>query len=174
MNSDQLADFDASQLSLELVDKSDSNQYQLVQDIRVSMHIVPEEDVKLLPMRDEISDIYVLYLNGEAIGSSRIEPAELGFKLDRIVIVKSKQKSGYGRWLVEETIRKLSGKIHSNQLIYLDSIVTAVGFYKKLGFECVGAEFNEADHVRVQRMVASPELRKRILGESKVLEKSFQ
>ena len=174
MNRNQSADFDASQLSLELVDKSDSNQYQLVQDIRVSMHIVPEEAIKVLPMRDEILDIYVLYLNGEPIGSSRIEPAELGFKLDRIVIVKSKQKSGYGRWLVEETIRKLAGKIHPNQLFYLDSIVTAVGFYKKLGFECVGAEFNEAYYARVQRMVASAELRTRVLGESKVLERSCQ
>ena len=74
MNRNQSADFDASQLSLELVDKSDSNQYQLVQDIRVSMHIVPEEAIKVLPMRDEISDIYVLYLKNPSVAQESSLP----------------------------------------------------------------------------------------------------
>lgn len=109
-----------------------------MQAIRAAVHIESETGAT----RD--TGILLLCLHGQPTGTIRTEAAEHGVELGRISIAKDRQNTRYGRRVVEETVRRLAGRVQSPECVSPDSIVTASGFGLELGFHCVGEEFDEA------------------------------
>ncbi len=84
---------------------------------------------------------YVLaYVHKTPVGTARWRETDEGIKLERFAVLDGYRSLGIGRQLTEFII----GEISESQFIYLNSQESAIGFYKKLGFEPVGPRFEEA------------------------------
>lgn len=159
-------------LSLSEIAFTDTRAYDQVLQLRQPLvdilfkNGVDAEMQEFLLEGDDICRLFVLYESRDAIGTATIRPTPEGFMLEWIVIRKDKQGLGYGSWVVFECIRRLKGIIASDQLIYLHSIPSTIGFYEKLGFFQVGGEFYETVHYTVVKMVAGATLRSRLLSEA--------
>lgn len=103
--------------------------------------------------RDEEATHLIARLGEEPIGTARIRYVNNEAKLERISILKTYRKRGFGKKLVKKSIgyceKKEVSKIFLHSQIYLQS------FYEKIGFKPVGEPFLEAgvEHVK---MVFSP------------------
>ena len=93
---------------------------------------------------DEYEDSCTHYLakyTGIASGTCRIRHTENGIKLERFAVIKSYRGKGIGAALVVKCLEKIG---NTEATIYLHAQLQAVPFYKKLGFETTGPQFEEA------------------------------
>jgi len=93
---------------------------------------------------DEYEDSCTHYLakyTGIAAGTCRIRHTENGIKLERFAVIKSYRGKGIGAALVVKCLEKIG---NTEATIYLHAQLHAVPFYKKLGFETTGLQFEEA------------------------------
>jgi len=93
---------------------------------------------------DEYEDSCTHYLakyTGIAAGTCRIRHTENGIKLERFAVIKSYRGKGIGAALVVKCLEKIG---NTEATIYLHAQLHAVPFYKKLGFETTGPQFEEA------------------------------
>ncbi len=77
--------------------------------------------------------------NGRPVGTARINRKG---KIGRMAVLKNYRWRGIGRKMIQELMDY--GRKNSITDFHLSSQVTAVGFYKKMGFEPYGEEFLEA------------------------------
>src|SRR6056297_3522738 len=98
------------------------------------------------------SDEYVAYDSGEPIGAARLrEYADGVGKVERVAVCASRRGSGVGRALMAtlearaETLGFVTIKLHSQ--------TQAADFYRTLGYERHGGEFEEAGipHVEMRK-----------------------
>ena len=80
-------------------------------------------------------------LNGIPVGTARWRETDQGFKLERFAVLKSARGQGVGGAMVAYVLRQLNNP----ETAYLNSQVSAIGFYEKLGFVAQGDIFYEAD-----------------------------
>jgi predicted GNAT family N-acyltransferase len=76
------------------------------------------------------------------VGVARVVMHHRGAKIGRMAVLKSYRRRGIGTKLLKRAIataRRLGA-----QEIYLHAQVPVIGFYKKMGFRCVGRVFDEA------------------------------
>lgn len=130
------------EISINKILFTDDN-FSLVQNIRKQVFVLEQGvDPKLeMDPFDKDAIHFLLLINGTAIGTARWRITKLGVKLERFAILKAYRKSGYGSELVKAVLSDVSS---SNEVIYLNSQLNAVSFYKKLGFEPQGSMFEEA------------------------------
>ena len=104
----------------------------------IEQGVNPEEEY------DEFEDSCTHFLakyTGIAAGTCRIRQTQNGIKLERFAVLKAYREKGIGAALVEKCLEKISAV---DTLIYLHAQLHAVPFYKKLGFETIGPQFEEA------------------------------
>lgn len=104
----------------------------------IEQGVNPEEEY------DEFEDSCTHFLakyTGIAAGTCRIRQTQNGIKLERFAVLKAYRQKGIGAALVEKCLEKIGAV---DTLIYLHAQLHAVPFYKKLGFETIGPQFEEA------------------------------
>lgn len=90
--------------------------------------------------QDDQCSHLLLFDEGVPVGTTRIRKTEKGMKLERIAVLSTYRKRGYGELLVKAGLSKVSGTI------YINAQVASLGFYEHLGFtQEDGTVFLEAD-----------------------------
>ncbi len=90
----------------------------------------------------EETSIHILAKHdGQAVGTARWRKTDVGYKLERFAVTREARELGVGRAMVQFIL----DQIQIDQPVYLNSQVSAIGFYAALGFVAEGAVFYEAD-----------------------------
>jgi predicted GNAT family N-acyltransferase len=77
-------------------------------------------------------------------GTARWRQTHSGIKLERFAVLKPYRGRGVGALLLKNILHDIEEDPNvSAQKLYLHAQTTAIGFYKKFGFEPVGEEFLE-------------------------------
>lgn len=94
---------------------------------------------------DETSTHFVAYdEQGKPCGTARWRQTDSGIKLERFAVLPSYRSTGIGALLLKNILYDIEEDMNvTEQKIYMHAQTTAIGFYKKLGFETVGEEFLE-------------------------------
>jgi predicted GNAT family N-acyltransferase len=87
---------------------------------------------------------------GEAIGTGRLLPDG---RVGRMAVAYAWRRKGVGSGLLERLVAIAQAR--GDRLVVLHAQTYAVGFYRRAGFEAIGAEFMEAG-------IAHVEMRKRL------------
>ena len=95
------------------------------------------------------SDTYFVHVlatdkNGLPVGTARINSEG---RIGRMAVLKNFRQRGIGRKMIQALMDY--GRKNSITDFHLSSQVTAVGFYKKMGFEPAGKEFLEAGIIHI-------------------------
>jgi predicted GNAT family N-acyltransferase len=108
------------------------------------------EDIELDEF-DKDADHVVIYLDNEAVGCGRVVMNEKKARIGRVAVLKKNRHSGIGKKICIE-LMKIAAERGADRIV-LDAQLTAVGFYKKLGFVEFGNVFLEAGilHVKMAR-----------------------
>ncbi len=111
---------------------------------------IAEQKVPEFLERDEFDDHaqhVLVYDNDIPIATGRLFNDGNHFKLGRICVLKPYRGMELGRSLMERLLEKAQGA--GVERLYLDSQVSAIGFYRKFGFKEYGNIFDDAgiDHV---------------------------
>lgn len=94
---------------------------------------------------DETSTHFVAYdEQGKPCGTARWRQTDSGIKLERFAVLPPYRSTGIGALLLKNILYDIEEDMNvTEQKIYMHAQTTAIGFYKKLGFETVGEEFLE-------------------------------
>jgi predicted GNAT family N-acyltransferase len=103
----------------------------------VEQHCPPELEYE----HEDVSHHFLATVDGEPAGVCRWRKTENGYKLERFAVLKAFRGFGLGAEMVKGVLVDLPADA---DYIYLNSQIQAVPFYKKLGFEESGPEFEEA------------------------------
>ena len=82
-------------------------------------------------------------------GAARWRKTDKGYKLERFAVLNEFRGIGVGQELVKAVLANLPTDA---DYIYLHAQIQAIGLYRKLGFEPIGSEFEEAG-IRHYKMV---------------------
>jgi predicted GNAT family N-acyltransferase len=129
----------------------DSSMYDIACRIRIEVFVheqgVPEEIE--MDEYDALAEHVVAFRIGKPVGCGRIVILNGIAKIGRVAVIKAERGKGIGRKVCEELI-KIAAEKGIKEFV-LNSQLTAVDFYKKLGFEAIGGVFKEAgiDHVKM-------------------------
>ena len=115
----------------------------LAVDIRYRVFVIEQKvDHEIEYDEFEESSTHVLAeLDGKAVGTARWRETELGYKLERFAVPIEFRGLGVGAALVNFVLDQLPTRSKA----YLNSQVSAMGFYEKFGFRAVGDLFYEAN-----------------------------
>lgn len=93
---------------------------------------------------------YGLYENNQLVGVISVFESDNEWFPDKnqsqirgMAILENHQKKGYGKLLIEHCERKLQWE--NKSLIWFNARETAVGFYKKMGYQIIGNPFSIKD-----------------------------
>lgn len=89
---------------------------------------------------EESSTHILASLDGVLVGTARWRKTENGQKLERFAVLKSARGKGVGEALVKFVL----DQIDDTDPAYLNSQVSAIPFYARMGFEAKGEIFYEA------------------------------
>ncbi|GEK34226.1 GNAT family N-acetyltransferase [Kurthia sibirica] len=89
----------------------------------------------------------LLTVDQEAVGTGRVRLVEHYGKLQRVAILQSYRKHGFGKVIILK-LEELASELGATK-VKLDAQVHAIGFYEKLGYEVQSDVFQDAgiDHV---------------------------
>ena len=114
----------------------------LVKDIRYRVFVI-EQNVPQEIEYDEFEAAathVIAFIGDQAVGTARWRSTDLGFKLERFAVPADQRGRGVGAALVDFVLNQLEDPSRA----YLNSQVSAIGFYEKLGFKAIGEVFYEA------------------------------
>lgn len=99
---------------------------------------------------DRIADHVIAYRNGEPVGCGRIFLQDDYARIGRVAVLLKERKKGTGKLICKELISIAREK--GAKKFVLDAQISAVGFYKNLGFSVASDTFIEAgiEHVRME------------------------
>lgn len=125
--------------------------FKIRTEVFVNEQNVPEE--LELDEFDSVAEHVVAYMDNIAVGCGRVIVNGENSKIGRIAVLKQYRRSGIGKEICTELI-KIACEKGANSIV-LDAQVTAVGFYKKLGFVESGSTFLEAgiEHIKMTKIV---------------------
>lgn len=113
-----------------------------INQIRYEVFVVEQNCPPQLEVQyNEESVHFLATVNGEPAGACRWRKTENGCKLERFAVLKNFRGYGLGQEMVKTVLADLPADAG---YVYLNSQTHAVPFYKKLGFETSGPEFEEA------------------------------
>lgn len=91
---------------------------------------------------EESSKHYLAIIDGQAVATCRWRKTEKGVKLERFAVLPAFRSSGVGTALVLHCLQEIPA---DEKYLYLHAQLTAVGLYKKCGFNEEGEQFSEAN-----------------------------
>ncbi|MFC6719332.1 GNAT family N-acetyltransferase [Natrialbaceae archaeon GCM10025810] len=112
-----------------------------------------DEEIEYDEYEDE-SDHFVASDGGEPIGAARLRKYEPGVgKVERVAVLEPRREAGVGRALMGAVERRARDR--GLEELKLHSQTRAAGFYRGLGYERVGDEFDEAGipHVEMRKLL---------------------
>lgn len=115
-------------------------------------HCPPELEYE----NDDKSTHFLALCNGEPCGAARWRKTKNGHKLERFAVLPNFRGKGVGVHLVKAVLADLPANA---SYIYLNAQLTALEFYRQLGFTPVGEEFDEA-RIMHQQMIFADHNRK--------------
>ncbi len=92
---------------------------------------------------DSISRHFLLRMEGKPVATMRTRGTDDGIKFERIAVLKEFRGFGYGKMLINETIKNTC-KEFPKEKIYLHAQQHATSFYESLGFIQTGEKTIEA------------------------------
>lgn len=95
---------------------------------------------------------YLLWLDGQPVGTARWRETTDGIKLERFAVRAPFRRRGAGSHLLRAI---LADTLPAGRPIYLHAQLVAAGFYEQRGFVRVGPEFSEAGIPHVKMMLAA-------------------
>ncbi|MDF9745748.1 GNAT family N-acetyltransferase [Natrinema salsiterrestre] len=101
---------------------------------------------------DETATHFVAYDGDEPIGAARLREYEAGVgKVERVAVLESRREEGVGRELMTALEDRADERGFAT--LKLHSQIRAVDFYRRLGYERRGEEFEEAGipHVEMRK-----------------------
>lgn len=101
---------------------------------------------------EESSTHILARLGGQAVGTARWRETKQGYKLERFAVLAEYRGLGVGARMVSYII----SQINSGNCIYLNSQVSAINFYSRLGFQATSDIFYEAA-IPHRKMVYNPQ-----------------
>ncbi|AGB33242.1 GCN5-related N-acetyltransferase [Natrinema pellirubrum DSM 15624] len=104
---------------------------------------------------DETATHFVAYDGAEPIGAARLREPEDGVgKIERVAVLESRREEGVGRALMATLERRAADE--GLTTLKLHSQTHAADFYRELGYERHGSEFEEAGipHVEMRKSLA--------------------
>ena len=101
---------------------------------------VPEEIE--LDGDDQRASHLLARIRGRAVGTARLVIKNGRAKIGRMAVLKSYRGKGAGKALLKRAIE--SARKKKVKTIYLHAQIPVIGFYEKMGFQCVGRLFMEA------------------------------
>lgn len=107
---------------------------------------IEEQDVSEADELDEFDAraVHLLARDGaDPVGTARIVVTGPTGKIGRVCVLQSHRGSGLGAALIREALRRLRAT-PGVQVARLGAQSHALGFYQRLGFEVVGAEYLDA------------------------------
>ena len=121
----------------------DEKDMKLALKIRQEVFVIEQEvDPEIEYDEFEESSTHVIATqNGRAVGTARWRVTDQGYKLERFAVPVEFRGLGVGAALVNFVLDQLPKRSNA----YLNSQVSAMGFYEKFGFRAVGDLFYEAN-----------------------------
>jgi len=89
--------------------------------------------------------------NGRAVGTARMDRKG---KIGRMAVLRNCRRQGIGRKMIQALMDY--GRKNSITDFHVSSQVTAIGFYRKMGFEPFGEEFLEAGIMHINMKLKNP------------------
>jgi predicted GNAT family N-acyltransferase len=89
--------------------------------------------------------------NGRPIGTARMDDKG---KIGRMAVLQNYRRQGIGRKMIQALMDY--GRKNSIPNFHVSSQVTAIGFYRKMGFEPYGKEFLEAGIKHINMKLKNP------------------
>ncbi len=138
-----------------MVVKRVTNRYMLdmAYQIRIKVFVLEQGVPKEIELDeyDAVAHHVVAFRDTQAVGCGRVFVEEGKAKLGRIAVLQKERKKGIGKEICEELIAIAMEK--GAREMVLNSQITAVGFYQKLGFREIGETFMEAgiEHIKMVR-----------------------
>ena len=103
--------------------------------------------------KDDEATHYLLYYDGQPIGTARWRPTPKGIKLERFALLPKFRNQRTGSKLLDKIMVNV---LETGQPIYLHSQEKAVTYYERVGFKVIGEAFIEAG-LKHYKMEYSPE-----------------
>jgi predicted GNAT family N-acyltransferase len=127
------------------------NNFSIIRNVRKNVFAdeLGISESKLFDEYDETCDHFILFDGKNAVGSVRFMLYEKTIKLERMAILQEYRKNSYGKNSILQ-LREFYNSLGYTQ-IFLDSIYSVRGFYKKCGFLEQGKIFQRVGikHVRM-------------------------
>ncbi|MFA6627023.1 MAG: GNAT family N-acetyltransferase, partial [Bacilli bacterium] len=109
------------------------------------MVFIEEQSVSYEEEFDLLDDEYLVYLSYDgttSVATARAKRLDHEVKAGRVCTLLSYRGQGHAKALMEEIIRY--GRQEKVDRIILDAQLTAIPFYEKIGFTCIGDIFLDA------------------------------
>ena len=127
------------------------NNFSIIRNVRKNVFAdeLGISESKLFDEYDETCDHFILFDGKNAVGSVRFMLYEKTIKLERMAILQEFRRKNYGKNVILQ-LREFYNSLGYAQ-IFLDSIYSVRGFYKKCGFLEQGEIFRRVgiDHIRM-------------------------
>ncbi|ADB59442.1 GCN5-related N-acetyltransferase [Haloterrigena turkmenica DSM 5511] len=107
---------------------------------------------------DETATHFVAYDGDEPVGAARLREYEDGVgKVERVAVLESHREDGVGRAVMDAV--EVRAREEGLESLKLHSQTRAAGFYRSLGYERHGEEFEEAGipHVKMRKLLGESE-----------------
>ncbi|WP_137291363.1 GNAT family N-acetyltransferase [Natronorubrum halophilum] len=127
--------------------------FEVRQDVFVAEQGV-DEDLEY-DEHEETATHFVAYDADEPIGAARLrEPKDGVGKVERVAVLESRREDGIGRAVMNAVEER--ARARGLESLTLHSQTRAAGFYRRLGYERYGEEFEEAEipHVEMRKSLA--------------------
>ena len=89
--------------------------------------------------------------NGRAVGTARMDGKG---KIGRMAVLQNYRRQGIGRKMIQALMN--FGRKNAITDFHLSAQITAIGFYRKMGFEPFGEEFLEAGIIHINMKLKKP------------------
>lgn len=129
---------------------SDKGKFELALSVRTKVFVNEQKVDKRLEFdgKDPEATHYLAYYKEKVVGTARWRQTDKGIKLERFAVLPEFRSKNIGQEILKVVLNDVK-KI--NKKIYLNSQISAVGFYLKNGFSIQGKSFFEAgiEHVKM-------------------------
>jgi predicted GNAT family N-acyltransferase len=89
---------------------------------------------------DPSCDHFLVFSDGEPVGTARVRQTEKGWKLERVAVLREHRGRAVGAALVAYVLRVLPAAA----TVYIHAQESALGFWERAGFSAEGPRFEEA------------------------------
>ena len=124
--------------------------YSVRRAVFIEKQNVPES-IELDGRDPDCSHVLALNTKGRPVGTARMDRKG---KIGRMAVLHDYRRRGIGRKMIQALMDY--GKEYAITDFHLSAQITAIGFYRKMGFEPFGKEFLEAGITHINMKLKNP------------------